>query len=374
MNDFIGRLIDHIHIAPPDFPIGPVLIYGCGSRGRSTARFLSAKGYEILGFADQKGHPEFKCDNLPVDRIESWTKKLRAKEITLVVAIHNPVVDMAALLNSLAQYGFSQIINPIGLHGIFGDELPDHYWLTSPANYGQFIDKLSALGSYFEERKSTHILQKVLEFRLSGNYELLPAPSLSDQYHPDDLPRWHGLLRFIDCGAFNGDTLLELSQAGYRFEAIAAFEPDQDNFQALTRHAPEIGPSICFPCGVSDQTKMLRFDALGDMASAITATGDQIIQCVTLDDALPSFSPTLIKMDIEGSEPDALKGAARIISENRPALAISAYHHMSHIWQIPALIDAWRLDYRFFLRLHGYSSFDLVLYAVPSDPELAGNI
>ena len=90
-----------------------------------------------------------------------------------------------------------------------------------------------------------------------------------------------------------------------------------------------------------------------------------MIQCVSIDEALPSYRPTLIKMDIEGAEPDALQGAAKTIATTRPALAISIYHDPAHLWQLPLLIHSWQLDYRFHLRMHGESSFDTVLYALP---------
>lgn len=102
------------------------------------------------------------------------------------------------------------------------------------------------------------------------------------------------------------------------------------------------------------------------MASNIASAGAAIIQAVALDDALPTFTPNLIKMDIEGAEYDALLGARKLIRTHLPGLAISLYHRPEHLWQLPLLVE--RIapgKYKFMMRSHAQNSFDLVLYAIP---------
>ena len=55
---------------------------------------------------------------------------------------------------------------------------------------------------------------------------------------------------------------------------------------------------------------------------------------------------TYIKMNIEGAELDALKGAKQAIIRCKPKLAISAYHRPSDLWQVPELIGSLCPDYR----------------------------
>lgn len=75
---------------------------------------------------------------------------------------------------------------------------------------------------------------------------------------------------------------------------------------------------------------------------------------------------TVIKMDIEGAEQDALKGAARHIAEEKPRLLISTYHKPEDLFQIPRLIDSMRNDYTYYLRFNGKGLWpcDHVLFAV----------
>ena len=57
-----------------------------------------------------------------------------------------------------------------------------------------------------------------------------------------------------------------------------------------------------------------------------------------LDDVLRGERVSFIKMDIEGAEPNALRGASNIIQTQKPRLAICVYHHLKHLWEIPLYI------------------------------------
>ncbi|MCL1983378.1 MAG: FkbM family methyltransferase, partial [Clostridiales bacterium] len=74
--------------------------------------------------------------------------------------------------------------------------------------------------------------------------------------------------------------------------------------------------------------------------------------------------PTYIKMDIEGAELMALKGAENIIRSHKPKLAISAYHKPEDVYTLPMLIRSYRNDYKFYLRHYTNSLNETVLYAV----------
>ena len=60
--------------------------------------------------------------------------------------------------------------------------------------------------------------------------------------------------------------------------------------------------------------------------------------------------PTFIKMDIEGAEVNAIKGAKNTLMKYKPKLAISIYHKWSHRWEIPLMLKEIVPDYKFYLK------------------------
>lgn len=69
------------------------------------------------------------------------------------------------------------------------------------------------------------------------------------------------------------------------------------------------------------------------------------VPTVALDDILGDTRVDFIKMDIEGAEPDALRGAARVIARDKPRLAIAAYHNLDDARQIMGILTRIRPDY-----------------------------
>ena len=93
-----------------------------------------------------------------------------------------------------------------------------------------------------------------------------------------------------------------------------------------------------------------------------------IVNSLSLDDYFydKNKKPTYIKLDVEGAEMKALKGAEGIISEFKPKLAVSIYHNLEDIWEIPLyLVDKYPF-YNYYIRHHDVSTFETILYAVTS--------
>jgi len=88
------------------------------------------------------------------------------------------------------------------------------------------------------------------------------------------------------------------------------------------------------------------------------------IEVDALDNICGNVPVTYIKMDLEGSEMHALKGAKSTILKNKPKLAISLYHNQSHLVDIYKFISGLNLGYKFYFRIHTKVGSDVVLYAV----------
>ena len=73
----------------------------------------------------------------------------------------------------------------------------------------------------------------------------------------------------------------------------------------------------------------------------------------------------LLKLDIEGSEAMALRGARRLIAEGRPIICASLYHKPEDVWDLLLLIAGIVDDYDYYILQHMFNTFESVLYAVP---------
>ena len=152
------------------------------------------------------------------------------------------------------------------------------------------------------------------------------------------------------------------------FARYFVFEPDPGNFARLSDSVAGLPDAVrarieMKRAAISTTDGTVRF-ASGAGPSSHVGEGDMEVDAIALDRYLGN-SPTFIKMDIEGAEPDALAGATRHIRDAVPILAISCYHRQDHLWSIPLLIHSINGGYAFFLRAHDLEGWDLVCYAIP---------
>ncbi len=104
-----------------------------------------------------------------------------------------------------------------------------------------------------------------------------------------------------------------------------------------------------------------------------TLQGSDLLPVVTIDEYIATRkTPTLIKLDIEGFERPALRGAAGLIARQPPVLAVSAYHFADDLWKIPLLIHELNPTYRFAIRHYTREIDDTVCYAVPQQRVYGG--
>lgn len=95
----------------------------------------------------------------------------------------------------------------------------------------------------------------------------------------------------------------------------------------------------------------------------------------TIDDTVRELGiprVDFIKMDIEGAELNALKGAEGSIRKFHPKLAISLYHSIEDFSTIPRYIASLGLNYRYYLEHHTIYENETVLFAVPQKEAAMG--
>jgi FkbM family methyltransferase len=348
----------------------PIVIYGAGNTGRRVIAFLRARGIEPTCVLDQRGAGSLVIEGVPVHHPgrEPFDNSLRARA-TVVVAVFNRDADVRAINTMVQSLGYGRIVGVVELHDLLAEQWGDAYWMAPRDHTARHAEDVILGMNRLADRASRELFERIIAYRCRGDAADAPQPVGGLQYFPADVPRRGGALRYVDCGAYDGDALRSAEQVA-DLEAACAFEPDPSNFEKLAAWTVSSASSAeiqLWPCAVWSVTQQLHFSAGEGEASHLTASGTTLVQGVAIDDALPSFQATDLKMDVEGAEPEALEGAERLIVRCRPRLAVCAYHRPEHLWSLSAAVGALDLDYTFFLRAHAHGGFDVVLYAIPNE-------
>jgi FkbM family methyltransferase len=293
---------------------------------------------------------------------------MRARTAVLV-AVFNRDAEVRAIHALIRSLGYGRVVGVVELRDLLGEDWGESYWMASRDHPSRHADDVLGGLDRLADDASRALYEQMIAYRVRGDDADAPTPVAGPQYFPLDVPRRTAALRYVDCGAYDGDVLRHAELVD-DLEAVCAFEPDPANFAKLARWAARRAAATeihLWPCAVWHSTEPLCFAADEGEASRLTSTGTTMVQGVAIDDVLPTFRATDVKMDIEGAEPDALAGARRLVARCRPRLAICAYHRPEHLWSLSGAIAAMELDYKFFLRAHAHGGFDVVLYAIPAE-------
>lgn len=202
----------------------------------------------------------------------------------------------------------------------------------------------------------------------------------SSQYeYTTDEGEWLGAKEgdvVIDAGGCFGDTALYFSHLVKSEGKVFVYEFIPSNLKVLQRNFdrnPELSSRVVIkPKPVWSESGLtvgyidkgagsrVSFGKLENQSgSAETLTIDDMVKEHNLDKV------DFIKMDIEGAEPEALKGAVETIKKFRPTMSIALYHSLSDFVDIPLFIDKLGLNYKFYMHHATIHSEETVIFAKP---------
>jgi FkbM family methyltransferase len=253
----------------------------------------------------------------------------------------------------------------------YSEAFVPHSGVDLPHNLRSQFEPIRSCYSALADEWSRCELREQLRWRYWLDFEALSAPLDGRHiYFPFDLALPSEEEVFVDCGGFDGDTVRSFSEHwNGKFKRALTFEPDPSNRDALLRNVETIGIRervTVMPYAVGNENGTVYFSLTNSAASHRVEDGAATpVECRRLDDIDWPETPTYIKMDIEGAEPDAIRGAARLLLRHQPILAICTYHRSNHLWEIPNLIHSINPGYRLFLRRYAEESWEGVCYAIP---------
>ncbi len=175
----------------------------------------------------------------------------------------------------------------------------------------------------------------------------------------------------IDAGACFGDTTLAFADAVGAGGQVHAFEVVPDNL-AVARHNLSLNPRFaatvrCNAQALGAGSARLYLHGSGPGAIVNGEPGGLPVDVISIDEYVAREALTqvdFIKMDIEGSESQALDGAIETLRRFRPKLAISLYHRPEDLTRIPLWVDNLGLGYRLHLDHYTIHQEETVLYAI----------
>lgn len=346
---------------------GRIVFFGAGRLGEIALCDARRAGIEPLAFADnntQRWGTE--CQGVPVVSPLEAAERFGGNSVFVIT-----VYTSAPVWEQLRGLGLEPL-SFARLAWLHPAEFLPHAGLELPHKIIRNAAAVLATEALWSDQESRTEFAEQIRWRTSLRPEILRShPPAANTYFADELFEFHDHEVFVDCGAFDGDSIRAfLGRVQGNFTKIIGLEPDplnRDRFEKFRSGLPagQRDRVELLPYAVGDKRERLIFDVTGTAASVLGA-GKNEVECVPLDEVITP-APTFIKMDIEGAEPAALRGAASLLRQHRPILAICLYHAVEHLWEIPLWLNQTVPDYELFFRRYSDECWEIVCYAVPRE-------
>jgi len=341
----------------------PVVLFGAAKMGVIYADLCKKNKIKVLAFCDND-KSKYKSLIKKIEVISSDVLKDKyGKNIQIIItSLYDDEIN-----KQLLKLGFKNIWSHTFFSTIFAKNFSVIAWTNYinaiNANRINLIECFKMLG----DTKSKNVFFNIIKYRLSLNrkYLKLIESDIKNVYFDKDIYELSKKEVFVDAGAFDGDTVkLFVESNNNKFKKIYCFEPDNKSYLDLKKFINKKNDKRIeiLKYGLGSKSKIVYFTNDGGLGSKVSNSGNKI-NIKDIDSVLKD-KITLIKMDIEGCEQDALLGSKKTIVKHKPKLAICVYHNLADLWEIPLLIKKINPDYKIYLRHYNEFLFDTICYAI----------
>lgn len=358
INDYLEELIATFNNE------SELILFGAGLGGMKTYNFIENK---IVG---GKKKVKYFLDNNSTKWNTEFMSSIVYAPAKLIEDYNNQLIIISCgegdvIKKQLIEMGIKEeriIIPDIGVVELSEHE-SEYIWKN--------VNELSAVYEMLEDDKSKKVFENILNYRVSHDISLIKpiADAPESQYFDIDIISSLSNEVFLDCGSYIGDTLEEFVKISKgKYKKVICCEADKTNFEILNDfiNNNKIRDVLSINKGVWNEQGIMYFNNIGSGSGTIDASGEIEIVVDKIDTILKEEKVTFIKMDIEGSEYEALIGAIKTISKYTPKLAISVYHKKEDFIRIPLLIKSINPNYKLFFRHYRELSVqETICYAIP---------
>ncbi|MBQ4052421.1 MAG: FkbM family methyltransferase [Clostridia bacterium] len=316
----------------------PVVLYGMGNGADRILDVMEQKGIAASGVFASDGfvrHQSFR--GFIVESYEELKNRFGDMIVLLAFGTHR--ADVVENVKRIMQE--QEVYAPDV--PIAGDELFDLEFVQK--HRSQFEQVYIMLCDEWSRK----VYKNVVLAKLTGNIQLL-FDSESDPKEAYNLLGLSFQEHYLDIGAYTGDTVQRfIDWTGGKYRRIDAFEPDLKNFKKLVVNTKDYLNVRCHNLCIDETTGQRLFSMDGGRKSRVCNKG-VTIPAETVDHLFGRQDISLIKMDIEGMEPAALRGARNTIFRNRPKMDIAAYHRSTDLFELPLYVHSICPDVQIYLR------------------------
>lgn len=345
-----------------------VIIFGAGDQGFLALKLLKENGVEIYAFCDNDPNKQgTTIKELPV--LAPNELKHMEQEVFVIIndSFYKEKQEQIKQLNMSHIHTFRfDVFNPL-FKGFTKKYVLDHL---------KMFEKSYQL---LEDEESRNVFCGVLNSVLTGDLSYYEEVMTSTQQYflKNLIPKLENHI-FVDIGAYNGDTIEQfLEFTDGKYERIYAFEPIHSSAELIKENLKGLPNFELYEVAASNKKDKCAYycNDYGELTMATTiqsqgANDDiQYFYTDTIDKVINGKRVTFMKMDIEGSELEALQGASETIKTNHPYLAICVYHKKEDFIDIIQYIKQLVPDYKLYLRHHSVTPSDTVLYCVYEEGE-----
>lgn len=330
----------------------PIVLYGMGNGADKIIRVLEENDIRFSGIFASDG---FQRDKLFHGmKIESYSDlKERFGDMIVLLCFGSQRSEVIENVKRISreQELYAPEVPVIG-GGLFNLE----YYEKNKARFDEIYAALA-------DEKSKQTFLNVIKYKISGKLQYLFECEADENEPYNSFLDNRQKERFLDLGAYNGDTALDFAYRFPDYEKIIAVEPDKKTFKKLTANTQSLD-IVCHNVCISDFTGKGKFSMNAGRNSIISESGTET-QFFTVDDLVQKEKITFIKMDVEGEERNTITGAKNTILTHKPRMLISAYHRTEDLFSIPEAVFSIRKDYKIYMR-HFVSlpAWDTVYYFV----------
>lgn len=332
----------------------PVVLYGMGDGADKVIAAFERYGIEISAVMASDGFVRGQTfHGFRVRTLAEVEKEFGDFAVALCFASQLPEV-MSAIKTVAARHRTLVPSVPV-----FGDKLFDGEFINGN------IDSMNAAYALMADDLSRRVYENVLKFYHTGELSLLDAIT-TDKSEAFSLLGLGGNEVYVDLGAYNGDTIREMLEFTHgRYAAIYALEPDKKNFKKLAKFVDGMPHVYAYNAAAWSTDTELPFAAKAGRQSAISAAAETTVEARSVDSILGKRPATIIKMDVEGFEREAIWGASQNIARNSPKMMVSLYHRNEDIFELPLLLKTINPNYKLYIRHQLYiPAWETNLYAV----------